>query len=382
MIIKKYLFPVLLFTAGLHGVIFDSDGVCSELEALEDLEKLEALEAEEVKIIDDMFDPFDKDTVPGATVAIFFKGKIIFQKAYGLANLEEDIPATLDTQYRLASMTKQFTAMAIMILAEEGLLDYDDSISTFFPDYPSFIGHRITVRHLLNHTSGVIHYKPLMPEDQTEPLSDQDVLGYLLQQHGTYFTSGTEFSYSNSGYALLALIVEKVSKKPFGDFLKEKIFKPLKMHNTAFLNESEDFLSHRAYGYKKTRSKGFIFKDQSTTSMIQGDGGLYSTVKDYFLWDQALYTNKLVPQKILMDALTPVILPDESSTEYGFGWRIKEQKGVTVYYHGGITSGFCNMAYRIPEKELTFIILTNRANRKAYQIAPELLEWLLENLAN
>src|SRR6185503_3685881 len=163
---------------------------------------------------------------PGASVIVIKDGKVLFKKAYGLANLEKKVAATTSTNYRLASVTKQFTAMAIMILAERQKLSYEDRLSDFFPGFPAY-GKQITVRHLLNHTSGLLAYEDVMPDSTTVPLTDNDVLRLMEQQDHTNFPPGSEFRYSNSGYVLLGLIVEKASGISFPDFLRKNIFRPL-----------------------------------------------------------------------------------------------------------------------------------------------------------
>jgi len=325
--------------------------------------------------VESLLAKFDGPDRPGACVAVIHDGTFAFKKGYGLAHLEEKVPVDESTNFRLASVTKQFTAMAILLLKEQGALEYDDPLSRFFPDFPE-IGKRITVRHLLNHTSGLIDYENVMPQGLTEPLKDRDVLELLKSQHGTYFTPGTEYRYSNSGYALLALIVEKVSGKPFAAFLKKHIFSPLGMHDTVAYEKGRSTVLRRAYGYKETEA-GVVFSDQSLTSSVLGDGGIYTSVMDYFKWDQALYTERLVSRKTLEEAFSPARLADDTLSPYGFGWRFEEKQGVHVIYHNGSTCGFSTAVRRVPERRLSVIVLSNNANGKAPTLADELLDWLL-----
>jgi len=329
--------------------------------------------------VDSLVAKFDGPDRPGACVAVIHDGTFAFKKGYGLAHLEEKIPVGEDTNFRLASVTKQFTAMAILLLKEQGALDYDDPLSRFFPDFPE-IGTKITVRHLLNHTSGLIDYENIMPEGLKVPLKDRDVLELLKTQHGTYFTPGTEYRYSNSGYALLALIVEKVSGMGFASFLKENIFSPLGMNDTVAYEEGITTVPRRAYGYKETDA-GFVFSDQSLTSSVLGDGGIYTSVLDYFKWDQALYTEGLVSRETLQEAFSPARLADGTLSPYGFGWRFEERQGVRVIYHNGSTCGFSTAVRRVPERQLSVIVLSNNANGKAPSLADELLDWLLSQIA-
>ena len=326
---------------------------------------------------DQFLKDYDGPDVPGASVGIFREGRIIFRKGYGLANVKDRTPADEHTNHRLASVTKQFTAMAIMMLKERGKLSYDDSITKFFPDYPD-IGKQITVRHLLWHTSGLVDYEDIIPKDQTAQLKDRDVLELVKRQHGTYFTPGTQYRYSNGGYALLALIVEKVSGTDFATFLKKNIFEPLGMRDTVAYEKGVSTVPRRAYGYKET-DQGFVDSDQSLTSAVLGDGGVYSSITDYYKWDQALYSDKLVSRKTLEEAFTPGRLADGTPTIYGFGWRIEKKASVRVIHHNGSTCGFSTAVRRVPEKQLTVVIFTNRAGSDAHQIADDLLGWLLNS---
>jgi N-acyl-D-amino-acid deacylase len=324
---------------------------------------------------DELFAEFDRPGVPGACVAIYHDGKIVLTKAYGLANLEENKPVKPQTNFRLASITKQFTAMCIMMLKERGQLGYDDPIARFFPGFPD-IGSRITVRHLLGHTSGLIDYEDLIPAGQSAQLKDRDVLDLLKTQHGTYFTPGTEYRYSNTGYALLALIVEKVSGKGFATFLTEDVFLPLGMTQTVAFEDGISNVPHRAFGYRRSDS-GFVDADQSLTSAVLGDGGIYTSILDYMKWDAALYGTRLVSSETLAEAFSPGLLGNGTATGYGYGWRIEQRGAVQVVHHNGETCGFNNAVRRVPAQRLTVLVLTNRAGKQAGMIADEFLNWAL-----
>jgi len=306
--------------------------------------------------VDQLCQRFDRPDVPGASVAVIRNGKVIFKKGYGLADLGKRIPVDESTNFRLASLTKQFTAMTIMMLKEQGLLCYDDPLTKYFPDFPE-IGKSITIRHLLGHTSGIISYEDILPEDLTVPLKDQDVLELVKTQHGAYFTPGT-----------------------LAAFLKEKMFEPLGMNDTVAYEKGVSTVSRRAYGYKETEN-GFAFADQSLTSSVLGDGGIYSSVMDYFKWDQALYTEKLVRRQTLQEAFSPALLPDGTSTHYGFGWYIREKNGERILLHNGGTCGFSNAVRRVPGKNLTVIVLANRHHGNVAADANQLIDWLLSNAA-
>jgi CubicO group peptidase (beta-lactamase class C family) len=317
--------------------------------------------------IDALFADYDHPNVPGASVIVIQAGKVAYRHAYGLSDVETHVAATTATNYRLASVTKQFTAMAILMLAERHKLTLDDSLVKFFPDYPAY-GKAVTVRHLLNHTSGLLAYEDLIPAGRTAQVKDRDVLDLLKQQDHTYFAPGSEWRYSNTGYAHLAMIVEKASGVGFAEFLKKNIFEPLHMSQTVAFEDGISTVAHRAYGYSH-HGTGFERTDQSLTSAVLGDGGIYSSVDDLHLWDQALYTTKLVRAETLQQAFTPAVLTSGKPTNYGFGWEIGEFHGVKTVRHGGSTIGFRTEILRMPDRKLTVIVLTNRNEAKPGEIA-------------
>jgi CubicO group peptidase (beta-lactamase class C family) len=317
--------------------------------------------------IDALFADYAKPGVPGASVTVIRDGKVAYRHAYGMADLENHVAATTATNYRLASCTKQFTAMAIMILAERHKLSLDDSLTKFFPDYPPY-GKGITVRHLLNHTSGLLAYEDLVPKGRTAQLKDLDVLDLLKQQDHTYFPPGSEWRYSNTGYAHLALIVEKASGMKFAAFLKKNIFEPLHMNQTLAFEDGVSTVPNRAYGYTQ-HGANFERTDQSLTSAVLGDGGIYSSVDDLYLWDQSLYTNKLVSAKMLLQAFIPAVLSNGKATSYGFGWEIGAFHGVKALRHSGSTIGFRTFIVRLPERKTTIIVLANRNEAKPGEMA-------------
>jgi CubicO group peptidase (beta-lactamase class C family) len=322
--------------------------------------------------VDALFADYDRPGVPGASVIIIKDGKAVLKKAYGLANVEEKIASTTSTNYRMASNTKQFTAMAIMMLAERRKLSYDDRLSDFFPGFPDY-GKTITIRNLLNHTSGLLDYEDLMPADTKTPLTDNDVPTYLKQQDHTSFPPGSKFQYSNGAFVLLGLIAEKVSGMDFREFLKQNIFQPLGMNHTLFYHRDDHTdRAHRAYGYS-LKGNAFVRTDQSLTSLTRGDGTVYSSVDDLFKWDQALYTTTLVKADTLKQAFTPGIAID-ATTGYGFGWFIEQKRGLQMIGHTGNTMGTTSVIQRFPEKRFAVIILTNRNDAELMGIVNKIEE--------
>lgn len=324
--------------------------------------------------VDKLFKPYT-GKVPGASMMIIKDSHPLLVKSYGLANVEENIPVEPASNFRLASFTKQFTAMCIMQLAEKGELDYEQKLTDIFPDFPAY-GKNITIRNILNHTSGLIDYEPLIPDTATIQVLDRDVLNMMKAQDSTYFEPGMEYRYSNSGYAVLAMIIEKVSGKTFAQYLKENIFDPLGMANTVAYEKGISTVPNRAFGYAEENGV-MTPKDQSLTSAVLGDGGIYSSVNDLIKWDQALYTDKLVSFESLEQAFTPGSLKTGEKLDYGFGWRIDEYKGHHRIHHTGSTCGFATIIQRFPDDSFTIIILTNRAEPPLTDIANKLADMYL-----
>ncbi len=319
--------------------------------------------------IDQLFSSYNGKDTPGAAVMVIKNGKPIFKKAYGLANLEEKTPVTPATNFRVASVTKQFTAVCIMMLVEREQLTYEHTLQQIFPEFPAY-GRNITIRHLLQHTSGLVAYEDLIPDTATVQVLDKDVLS-MMAQDSAYFLPGAQYRYSNSAYAVLAMAIEKVSGKSFAKFLHDNIFKPLGMKNTVAYQKGISTVKHRAMGYRQEGGR-FVFSDQSLTSAVLGDGGIYSSVEDLFKWDQALYTEKLVKQETLAAAFTPGVLSDGKVLDYGFGWQLGQFNGHRRVMHGGSTSGFRNVIQRYLDDKLTVIILTNRAEPEVAPLADKL----------
>jgi CubicO group peptidase (beta-lactamase class C family) len=308
----------------------------------------------------ELFRSYDRADAPGAALSIIEDGQILSTKTCGLANLEENIPVTMETNFRLASLTKQFTAMSVMILAHRQKLSFENSLADFFPDFPAY-SRSITLRHLLNHTSGLLDYETLIPPDTAHQLHDADVLHLLKQQSQTQFPPGDQFKYSNSGYAFLALTVEKVSSLSFTEFLHKNIFHPLGMFNTIAYIEGITTIPHRAYGYSPTKNS-FERTDQNLTSAVLGDGGIYSSISDLHKWSQALDTNPLVSKELLQQAFTPGRLNNDEKIRYRFGWELNTYRGLKIISHSGSTICFRNFIAHIPDAKLTIILLTNRSS--------------------
>lgn len=290
-------------------------------------------------------------------------GKVIFKKGFGSANMEWNIPNQPDTKFRLGSITKQFTALLIVKLAEEGKIKLDAPVTTYVPDYPKENGDKITIHQLLTHTSGIPNYTNapnFLKEKARNPYTPADFVK-TFSSLPLEFKPGEKFNYSNSGYFLLGYIIEKITGKTYEQYLQETIFTPLKMVNSGF-DHSDVILKNRAAGYEKNGKK-IVNAAYLDMSIPYAAGSLYSTVEDLYLWDQALYTNKLLSEKSMESLFKPYIKAwgDES---YCYGWSIEDinngDKGkLKIIEHGGGINGFNTIISRIPADKNLVVLLNN-----------------------
>jgi CubicO group peptidase (beta-lactamase class C family) len=313
-------------------------------------------------------------------VLVIKDGRPVFRKGYGVTDLGTFQRIGPETNFRLASLTKQFTAMAVMLLVRDGKLRYEDRLTEVFPDFPAY-GKTITIRQVLNHTSGLVDYEDVMARryagiaaDKIPQIRDAGVLELLKHERGTKFAPGTKWAYSNSGYVLLGMVVEKRSGMSFGDFLGQRIFTPLAMTGTIAYERGKNEVSHRAYGYTRTAG-GWSETDQSSTSATLGDGGVYTSLDDLEKWDRALAGDTLLSAKEMEPAYTatnggPLQQPDGSLAPlYGFGWFLDPYRGHRRFSHYGETVGFRNAIQRFPDDHITVIFLSNRAEVDAPAMA-------------
>jgi CubicO group peptidase (beta-lactamase class C family) len=325
---------------------------------------------------------------PGCAVLVIKDGRPVFRKGYGVSDLRTLRKIGPETNFRLASLTKQFTAMSVMLLVHDGKLRYDNRLTDVFPDFPAY-GKAITIRQLLNHTSGLVDYEDIMAkqyagmaDDKIPQIKDAGVLDLLKQQSSTKFPPGTLWAYSNSGYVTLAMVVEKRAGMSFGQFLRARIFGPLNMTHTIAYEKGENEVSNRAYGHTQT---GNVWKetDQSSTSGTLGDGGIYTSLDDLEKWDRALSQHSLLNAKDMEPALTPALTTDGAplrqldgslAPRYGFGWFLDPYLGHRRNAHYGETVGFRNAIQRFPDDHLTVIVLANRAEVDAPTLAQKVAD--------
>lgn len=336
--------------------------------------------------IEALFSSVTQKDSPGLAVLIREDGRTLLEKGYGVRNLRSRAKIDAHTNFRLASFTKQFTAMAVMLLVHDHKLRYDQTLKEIFPDFPDY-GKNISIRNLLNHTGGLPDYEDLMeaevktkgplwsPEHQ---IQDDEVFALLKKETKGKFASGTSWSYSNSGYVILGLIVAKASGQSYGQFLHARIFAPLHMDHTIVYQKGRNEVANRALGYSK-EDDALKETDQSSTSATLGDGGIYSNLEDLAKWEDSLRIHTLLNEKEMQPALTPVKLNDGSQPHwpkeanddnlhpgkpvfYGFGWFLDPYQGHPRMWHTGTTRGFRTVIERFTREDLTMIILANRTD--------------------
>jgi CubicO group peptidase (beta-lactamase class C family) len=322
----------------------------------------EAREKSQQEQVDKLFARWDKPDSPGCALAIIKNGQIIYRRAYGMADLERGVPITTTSVFDVGSISKQFTALSIALLAKQGKLSLDDDIRKYIPEIPDY-GSRITIRNLIYHTSGLRDYVPLMALAEM-PFENyyryQQLLDLLARQKELNFKPGEEHFYSNSGYLLLAQIVRQASGKSLRDFAEENIFKPLEMNNTRFLDDHGSIVRNRAIGYTP-KEDGNGYNTKMSFFDLVGDGGLLTTVEDLFLWDQNFYQNKLGGggSELVNQLLIPGTLSNGKPFQYAYGLRISEYKGLPIVRHGGEWAGYVAEMIRFPKQNFSVILLAN-----------------------
>jgi CubicO group peptidase (beta-lactamase class C family) len=295
-----------------------------------------------------------RQQIPGVSLAVIRDGRIAMLKSYGLANVEHRVPVKPETVFQSGSIGKQFTAAAVMLLVQDGRISMADKITKFFPDVPASWG-QITVRNLLNHTSGMGDFPPEIDlrRDYTE-----DEYFASLNKVPLAFEPGTNWDYSNAGYVTLGILIRKVTGKFYGEFLQERIFRPVGMTTARVISEA-DIVPNRAAGYRlvsgELKNQEWVSPSTNTTA----DGSLYLTILDLAKWDAALYTDKPLKQSTLAEIWAPATLNNGKQKAYGFGWHSNRIHNRRVLYHGGAWQGFKSSITRFVDDKLTIIFFAN-----------------------
>jgi CubicO group peptidase (beta-lactamase class C family) len=316
----------------------------------------------EARVVEYLNAHFYQKTFNGS-VLIAKEGQILFSEGFGMADIELDVPNTPKTKFRLGSITKQFTSMLILQLQDKGLLNVNDRLTKYIPDYPD--GDKITIHHLLTHTSGVPSFTgfPDYTKVMVQPLKPEEIIA-LFKNKPVEFDPGTKYRYSNSGYILLGYILEKVSDKPYDLLLQENIFKPLGMTDSGY-DWNQVIVKNRASGY--SMDKGELANASYIDMHIPyAAGALYSTVEDLYTWDRALYTDKLLSSESMDKMFTPFL------NNYAYGWNVSELFGRKLISHGGGINGFVTYIARFPDDDACIIVLSNLTASRTGQIYRDL----------
>ncbi len=323
--------------------------------------------------IDSIFATWDTIDSPGASLGIIRDGKLIYARGYGQANLEYSIPNTPNSIFRIASTSKQFTAACIVLLSQQNKLSLDATLDTFFPKFPSY-AKKITIRHLLHHTSGIRDYLTLASLSglgNDDFYTDETLMKWLINQEELNFQPGEDHLYSNSGYWLLGQIVNKVSGENMATYAEKNIFKPLGMNNTHFHNDHTRIVKNRASGYRPNEDNGYSIS-MTTLNMI-GDGGIFTSIEDLKKYDDAFYDSEVLNRDFWKEMTTTTTLTNGEEIYYAAGLFLDEHNGLKTIDHGGAFVGYRAEMVRFPEQRFSVIILANRSDANpsgmAYQVA-------------
>ncbi|MDQ3797860.1 MAG: beta-lactamase family protein, partial [Acidobacteriota bacterium] len=347
----RKIIVVILFTVG-----FTAAGVSGQQNMTA---KTQSSDDESARKADAFLSQWDRNDMPGCTVGAIKDGRLVYKRVFGMASLEYDVPNTASTLFNLASMSKQFTAASIALLAQQGKLSLDDDIRKYLPEMPKY-DETITIRHLIHHTSGIRDYQALVffgGLGTDNAYTDKAVLDMLARQKNISFKPGSKHQYSNSGYHLLGIIVGRVSGKSLRAFADENIFKPLGMKNTMFYDNRFEVVKNRASGYRVNPDKSI--RARSSLFDLVGGGGVLTTVEDLYLWDQNFYEPKVGNKELISLLTTPGALSGGEKMNYAFGLVRTEYKGLPVIQHGGNMTGYRAQMSRFPEQKFTAVALCN-----------------------
>ncbi len=299
------------------------------------------------------------ENIPGVLIGVASRGQLVHVQTYGMANVELRVPVSDSTVFEIGSISKQFVTTAIMLLVEDGRLGLDDSIHEYLPDLPSeWLG--VTVRQLLTHTSGIPDYEEIQTYEAYRFRFTPEQIIRVAHSRPMDFEPGTGWYYSNTGYFLLSLIVERIEGRPLGQVLRSRIFEPLGMNQTR-MADPEDIIPHRASGYWVDRmGVELMNRDATQPSSTLGAGGILSSVHDMAKWDESLYGDQLLSEESKAAMWTPTVLPNGDDTGYAFGWGVGEYRGHRSVSHNGMVAGFVASFMRLPDEEVAIIVFANR----------------------
>lgn len=328
--------------------------------------------------VDAVFEAWDTDKTPGLAVAVVKDGKIVYKKGYGVANLEYNIPIGPSTIFHIASVSKQFTVFSILLLEKEGKISLDDDIRKYIPEVPDF-GKKITLRHLTTHTSGLRDQWNLLAMAGwrlDDVITKEHVLKLVSKQKDLNFTPGSEYTYCNTGFTLLAEVVARVSKMSFAEFTKTNIFEPLKMNNTLFYDDHEKIVKNRAYSYYKSREG---YKKNVLSYANVGATSLFTTVEDLSLWSLNFNNPIVGDAEIIKTMNTPAILNNGKEFGGAMGQFVGKYKGLNEIQHGGADAGYRSYLTRFPDENFAVVVFSNSAEFNSGGMAHKLVDIYLKD---
>lgn len=335
------------------------------------------LSNEQSKRIDSVFAEFSRPGSPGCALGLYQRGKMLYTKGYGLANIENNVPITPGTAFDIGSTSKQFTAASLVLLQQQGKVSLQDDVSTFFPELPDY-GKRITVRNLLNHTSGLRDYVGLLimqGHDIDDVTTADQALRLVMEQRNLDFPTGEKMLYSNTGYFLSSQIVEQVSGQSQRDFAAQNIFAPLGMVHTSYVDDHTLLVTNRAVGYSPGED-GTFRRDVSYWEQ-NGDGGVFTTVEDLLLWDENFYNPRVGGPMLASALLEPGMLDNGETLDYALGLMFDSSEGTPTVLHGGAWGGYRAELVRVPSEHTSVAVLCNCANADPTLMAYQILHILL-----
>ena len=317
----------------------------------------------DLRQIDSLLKTIYKNDEPGASIVILQKEKPFFKKSYGIGDLDTREKISSETNFNIASLTKQFTAMAILQLADRKKLSLQDHLSKFFPGLNKNVANKVTIRHLLTHSSGIVDHYDYTETKAIRHAHNADVLNAIKNIDSFYFDPGTSYRYSNTAFCLLALVIEKLSGMNYSAYMKKNIFSPLGMTNTTVWSENAKIISE-ATGYE-VDSATTTFKrsgaDENIFFSTEGDGGIYTSIDDYLKWINALQSGKIFSRTSIRLARWPQFpINKEKKLSYGYGWFIDESSSPYKVYHSGSNGGFRTFCFTIPDEGYVIVVFSNR----------------------
>jgi CubicO group peptidase (beta-lactamase class C family) len=327
---------------------------------------------------DQIFRDYDHTHTPGCALAVVRNDEIIYQRGYGMANLEYPIPIRIDTIFDIASVSKQFTALAFTLLVHEGLLSLEDDVREYVPELADY-GEKITLKHLIYHTSGLRDQWELLllaGWRWDDVITMEDILDLVSKQKSLNHIPGHNFLYCNTGYTLLAVVVQRVTGKSLRDFCDERLFKPLGMKNTHFHDDHTEVVMNRAYSY--VPAGGNHYRKAVLNYANIGAAGLFTTVEDMTLWDREFYEGKVFGKAVIDEMLTPGKLNDGETLDYARGLQIAAYRGLKIVEHGGATAGYRAHLLRFPEQNFSVILFSNLGTVSPGDLARKVADIFLE----